>query len=281
MAQPDLHPRRHVFHGHASGVSAHIRRPDKQLLPVQGSSSLPVTGGLSESNVPAGRLDKWVSFDSISTSAHGDYVDPQQGVATTLGTVAFDAAPTVTRVRASVHGLVILDRVHVAHAAMGLTSHSAVGREQPVIRLEGNILEGVRIDDSRLAITLAEDFYRECDTKDKLARRHAAGLPPREARMLLPATSGVGKGNGFPEANGTVKCSIVQEIRWDGPPHPTATIHDHVVEVPDFGKIYFGEMFIKGASRRLTMVRVQLGSPSGGEVAAAEGEANGDPWPPG
>jgi len=51
--------------------------------------------------------------------------------------------------------------------------------------------------------------------------------------------------------------------------------------VPDFGKIYFGEMFIKGDSRRLTMVRFQLGSPDGGEVAAAEGETNPSTWPPG
>jgi hypothetical protein len=241
---------------------------------------LPVTGGFSESNVPAGSLDKWVSFDSVSTNAHGDYVDAQQGVATTLGTLAFDSPPTVTRVRAAVRGLVILGRVHVAHAAMGLTAHSAVGSEQPVICPEGNLLDGVSIDGFRLAITLAEDFYRECDTKDKLAKRHAAGLPPREARMFLPAGSGGGKGNGFPEANGTVKCSLVQEIRWDGPKHPTATIHDHVVEVPDFGKIYFGEMFIKGDSRRLTMVRFQLGSPDGGEVVAAEGETNPGYWPP-
>ena len=106
-------------------------------------------------------------------------------------------------------------------------------------------------------------------------------MASRLVRCLLPAASGVGKGNGFPEANGTVKCSIVQEIRWDGPPHPTATIHDHVVHVPDFGKIYFGEMFIKGDSRRLTMVRFQLGSPDGGEVAAAEGETNPSTWPPG
>jgi hypothetical protein len=281
MAQPDLHPRRHVFHGHASGVSAHIRRPEKQLLPVQGSVSLPVTGGLAESNLGPNKLDKWVSFDSISTSAHGDYADAEQGVATTRGEVAFDAAPTVTRVRAAVHGLAILGRVKVAHAAIGLTAHSAVGREQPVIRPEGNVLDGVSIDGFRLAITLAEDFYRECDTKDKLAKRHAAGLPPREGRMFLPATSGVDRANGLPEANGTVKCSIVQEIHWDGPAHPTATIHDHVVEVPDFGKIYFGEMFIKGDSRRLTMVRFQLGSPDGGEVAAAEGETNPSTWPPG
>jgi hypothetical protein len=39
-------------------------------------------------------------------------------------------------------------------------------------------------------------------------------------------------------------------------------------------------MFIKGDSRRLTMVRCQLGSPDGGEVAAADGETNPGIFPP-
>ena len=88
MAQSELHPRRYIFHGHASGVSAHIRRPETRLLPVQGCSSLPVIGGLSESKVGPQKLDKWVAFDAVSTSAHGDYVDPAEGVATTTGAVA-------------------------------------------------------------------------------------------------------------------------------------------------------------------------------------------------
>jgi hypothetical protein len=50
--------------------------------------------------------------------------------------------------------------------------------------------------------------------------------------------------------------------------------------VPNFGKIYFGELYITGDSRRLTMVRFQLGSPYGGEVVAAEGESNGSHFPP-
>ena len=29
MAEPELHPRRHVFRGHSAGVAAHIRRPEK------------------------------------------------------------------------------------------------------------------------------------------------------------------------------------------------------------------------------------------------------------
>ncbi len=215
----------------------------------------------------------------VATCAHGDYADAAQGVATTRGEVAFDAAPTVTRVKASVKDLAILGRVKVANAAMGITSQrrgtgtagDTPGRQRPG-----------RGEHRRFAltITLAEDLFRECDTQDKLAKLHAGPFATPK-RMFLPAASGADEATEFPEANGTVKCSIVQEIRWDGPAHPTATIHDHVVHVPDFGKIYFGEMFIKGDSRRLTMVRFQLGSPDGGEVAAAEGETNGDPWPPG
>jgi hypothetical protein len=247
---------------------------------VQGCSSLPVIGGLAESTVGPQKLDKWVAFDAVSTSAHGDYVDPAEGVATTTGAIAFDVPPTQTTVKSEVKGLVILDRVHVGRAAVGLISHSPKGKEQPEIHLEGNILEGVRIDDSRLAITLDEDFYRICGTKDKLATAHAAGLPTHRAHMLMPLDGSAGPATTFPEAKGTVKCTIVKEIHWDGDPHPTATIHGHVVKVPNFGKIYFGELYITGDSRRLTMVRFQLGSPTGGEVVAAEGETNGGGWPP-
>ena len=277
----NLHPRRFIFRGHASGVSAHIRRPQDQLLPVQGCSALPVIGGFAEHNVGPQKLDKWVSFEAVSTSAHGDYVDAAQGVATTTGAVAFDVPPTETTVKSEVKGLVILDRVHVAHAAVGLISHSPKGKEQPSITLEGNVLEGVRIDDSRLVVTLDEEFYRVCNTKDKLAKAHADGLPAHRAHMLMPLDGSAGPAATFPEANGTVKCTIVKEMHWDGPPHPTATIHGHVVKVPDFGKIYFGELYITGDWRRLTMVRFQLGSPHGGEVVAAEGESGGGGFPPG
>jgi hypothetical protein len=179
----NLHPRRYIFRGHASGVSAHIRRPENQLLPVQGCSSLPVIGGFAESKVGPQKLGTWVAFDAVSTSAHGDYVDAAEGVATTTGAVAFDAAPTQTKVQSDVTGLTILGRVHVAHAAAGLISRSPKGQEQPSITLDGNVLDGVSIDDSRLAITLAEDFYRVCNTKDKLAK--AAGRE-RPATRYFP-----------------------------------------------------------------------------------------------
>jgi hypothetical protein len=279
-----LHPPRFVFHGNASGVSAHIRRPQDRILAVQASCALPAIGGHCEDAVGPTKLDKWVSFDSASTYAHGDYVNADQGLATTLpaaqGGIAFHEAVTETRVSARVLGLVILGRVHIAELAIGLISRSVLERNQPPIRLEDNVLEGVRIDDAKLKITLAQDFYCLHDTKNKLRDAHDRGLSEHHARMFLPSVPGEEEIKGFPEANGTVKCTLVQDICWDGPEHPTAKIHGHVVVVPHFGKIYFGEMLITGDSRRLTMVRFQLGSDDGGEVTAGDGQTNGTTYPP-
>ncbi|MEO8594392.1 MAG: hypothetical protein ABI759_13830 [Candidatus Solibacter sp.] len=276
----NLHPRRYVFHGHASGVSVHIRRPERRLFPTKGCSALTVTGGLAEDEHPAGRFERWVSYEGVTTRAHGDYVDADKGEATTRGEIAFDAVPVETTVTAEVRGLNVLDHLRIARLRLNLISRSAKAGEQPVIRIEGNVLDGVQIDDSRLKITLAEGFFQECDTKDKLAKRHAAGLASRQGGIFLPLNEGGDALRVLPEAKGVVKCTIVQEMAWDGPAHPTATLHGHVVHLPDFGRIYFGELFIAGESRRLTMVRCQLGSPDGGEVAVGDGETNGSNWPP-
>jgi hypothetical protein len=275
-----LHPRRHVFHGHASGVAAHIRRPTDAVLTVRSSCALPVTGGRCENKVPATKLGKWVSFKSASTSAHGDYVKASEGVATTRGKLPFHKAATETRISARVRGLDILGRVQITDASLGLISRSARGKSQPPIRLEGNRIEGVRIDGARLKVTLAEDFYCKHDTKDKLRAAHEKGLPEHHACMFLPHKEGLEEISEFPEAGGIVKCTIVKKLEWVGKPAEKAKIYGHVIELEDFGKIYFGEMFITDKARRLTMVRVQLGSPVGGELIVADGETNGDGFPP-
>ena len=276
----DLHPKRYVFRGYASGVSAHIRRPERRLFPTKGCSALAVTGGLAEDEHPAGGFGRWVSFDAVRTRAHGDYADADLGEATTRGSVAFDSVPTETNVTAEVIGFDVLKRLRVDRLRLNLMARSPKPGEQPVIRLEGNLLEGVKIDSHALRITLAEGFFQECDTHSKLVQRHAAGVSSQHAAIFLPLEEGADPLTSLPEAKGIIKCTIVQHMEWDGPPHPTASIHGHVLRVPNFGRIYFGELFVCAKSRRLTMVRCQLGSPDGGEVTGGDGETNGSSWPP-
>jgi hypothetical protein len=225
-------------------------------------------------------LEHWVSFDSVETSAHGDYAVAEHGVATTTGEMAFADAPTITSTACTVKGLAVLNRAKVAHAAVGIVSHSAVGNDEPLINLGNNVLDGVEIDGCKLKVTLAEDFFKTNNTLKKLRDAFNAGLDPKYQGLFLTLDGSEPPPTKFPEANGTVKCTVVQKLEWDGPAHQTATIHNHVVAVPDFGNIYFGEMFVKADARRLTMVRFQLGCPDGGDVVAADSENNGGGYPP-
>ena len=278
-------PRRFVFRGNASAVAAHIRRPVDLLLPVQAPSSLPVTGGLSEGAAGPTRWGErkpttrnkattYVSFDSASTRVYGDYVDAEKAVAMTLGKLRFDEVPTQTTVSAEVQNLVMIGRVTVGLASLSLQSLSTDSGEPP-IRCESAKLEGVEVDGYKLTVTLAPEYYCENDTMTKLAQAAEVGKDPQ-----FYIDAGKASCYGFPNQTGTVLCTLVREMHWTDTPHPDATIDGNSVIVPDFGRVYFGEMLVQDAARRLTMVRYQLGSADGGDGAGPEGETNGAKWPP-
>lgn len=271
-------PRRFIFRGQASGVAAHIRRPSDRQLSVQAASSLPVTGGLSESKAGPNRLQKYLSFLSAATTASGDFQDPKQAIAITNGELAPDKAPTKTEVTSRAKRIDVLDRLSIGLVEARMLARSPEGNEQPAIWPEGNRIEKVKVDKYKLKITLAESLYAEHSTKQKLAEAFAKGLPEKHAKLFF-STGAKTRGNRLPESNGLVYCTLVESMEWDGKPHPDATIEGHVLTIPDFGKVYFGEMFISDFSRRLTMVRIALGSPIGGDMAMGEVETNGSFWP--
>jgi len=274
-------PRRYVFTGNCSGVSFHIRRPVDAILPVQAASCLPVTGGLSESRVGRGSLPKpgsatdYVSFESASTIARGDYVDPTLAIAMTRKEVAFDAVPTLTTATAEVTGLVVLGRVSIDLAVMSMQAESAEYPEEPEIYCRGMRLEGIRVDGYPVRVTLADQFFWDNNTKSKLEKACANGYEPQ---LFFKANNAAAYGYGNP--TGTVKCTVVSQLAWADQPNPNATIEGNSIVIPNFGIVYFGEAYITSCSRRITMVRFQLGSDDGGDGTAASGETNGNPWPP-
>src|SRR5215468_10930696 len=273
-------PRRYVFTGNASGLAFRIRRPVDAVLPVQAASSLPVTGGISESKAGPGSLAKpgsnvdYVKFQSAYTKGEGDYVDQKQAVAMTRGEVPFGSAPTFTNVTAEVTGLVVLGRVEIDRAVMAMQGQSAEYPGEPSIRCDGVELEGVRVDGYPLKITLAEEFFCYNDTMNKLSKACGAG---QESQCFFTSNQAAAYGFG---PSGTVKCTLVSEIAWEDKPHPNATIQCNSIVIPDFGIVYFGETYITSCSRRITMVRFQLGSPDGGDGSVAAGDTNGGGWPP-
>jgi hypothetical protein len=47
------------------------------------------------------------------------------------------------------------------------------------------------------------------------------------------------------------------------------------VKIPNFGRVHFGELILRAGSRRLTMIRLELGSPTAGDGGVGEVDTNG------
>ena len=275
--------RRFIFHGNAAAIGGRIVRPADVMIDSPVSSSLTVVGGRTHAQAGPTRFGEWVSFASAATSAEGIFDDVKQQIEFSYHRVAQDTLTMTTHVSADVTGLSVdetpqltIKRVHAA-----LTSKSPAGSGEPSIALgDETTIEGAAIDGRGLVVELATDVFQRYDTRSKLltAADDPAFVRASGSSLFMTSPSG---GVAAPPAgrllqgNDTIYATIVKSITWEGQPFAGATIDNNVVIVPNFGKIFFGELLITERSRRLTMVRMELGSPSGGEVAVAEVDSNG------
>lgn len=283
-----LHTRRFVFRGNASAASGRIHRPTDVLIDVPGASSLTVAGGVSRSEIAEQAFGPYLRFVRAATLAEGAFDDQKAAIALTERRMHQDAYTTTTRVSAEIEGLVIgggKASLSVAHLRGALESHSGRGGDEPPFVLPGDVSSrGVTIGGHALAVDIDFDAFRECPTHGSLLK--AAGdrrFVAEHGRCFFlerPAASlATPRDAGLRESSGTIFTTIVKAIRWEGAPYPGATIDHHSVVVPDFGTIFFGELLVSPYSRRLTMLRLDLGSPEGGFVACCDVETNGI-WAP-
>jgi hypothetical protein len=138
----------------------------------------------------------------------------------------------------------------------------------------------MQIDGHELVVEFAVKLFQLHDTRSKLL---AAADDPAFVResgdslFMMSAIHGtpVPRTGRVLSAFGSTYATLVKSINWAGAPYPGARIDHHSIVIPDFGKIFVGELLITDVSRRLTMLRFELGSPTGGDVACAEVESNG------
>jgi hypothetical protein len=165
-----------------------------------------------------------------------------------------------------------------------LHSRSPFGSGQPSIQPidtgKQTVVEGVFIDGHELLVELNTPVFRRYDTHARLLT--AVDDPKFVARHghHLFMRSGVDKRPVHPAgrlvmSRDIIHSTLVSKLRWKSRPFPGAQIDHHSVKIPKFGRIYFGELLITERSRRLTMMRVNLGSPIGGQIVMADADPNG------
>jgi hypothetical protein len=238
------------FHFHAEGhaFSGEFRHPAWCPIPAQASASLPTIGGHASAIVENFRFQDFVSFRSAHTHISGKRRRDE--------TFATHATTTI-------HGLNILGVVTADLIVSRLTSiHSPREREGHIIA-EDSRFEGLRIKGEEVRVILRHDLLVKCRTFEDLTKGIASDA--KSGRMAVTK-------------DGVAVCSLVEKIETK---LKGVDAKRHLIEVPNFGKIFLAEIFAESGTRTLTMLRLELGSPHVAEITAAETRTNGQPVPPG
>ncbi|AXC14699.1 hypothetical protein ACPOL_5451 [Acidisarcina polymorpha] len=273
----------HYYHANADAFGGVLERPFNLTLPVLAASSLPSVGGYHSARADNVRVAEMISVKSAYTQVGGTK-NHKDGSFTTF-------------VRSVVEDLNIKDVFHAERIALELQTEHPPKDHYPTVSFKNTEYRGLRAGDCTFEPQLRLDI---CDrnggknypknpylTDSKLlkyaknqSKKIADGCSSSEMRKvpvfdrLFQRHSGDGPNSGAKiKQRGNVIVSVVDGIVTTG--SFAGKTGGHVIDIPGFGRIYLGELLVHHNSFDLTLLRVELGCPTQGNVAVAHGSANG------
>jgi len=274
--------RRYLFHAEALGLAAHIRRPKDYFIDSVASSTLAITGGRADGRAGAGEAGI-ISYQSALTHVCGDYVTPEQAVNFTHGNWGDNNLHARTTVRASVSGFKIdvtqekwdFDLFGRSNRTLSIdqldaTLGSTSDRENPnEYRTLDASVNGVVVDGRPLSVHIDTTLFTENCTKEQLDRALSdSACRERAGNQIIYTTRDL------------TMATVVMNLNWEDGVPPHTQIDRNKLTIEGIGSIYFGELVIQEGFRRLTLLRLQLGSQNGGEGTVVQADSNGQTSPP-
>jgi hypothetical protein len=252
--------RTYHYNGHGSALSGHIQRPFDEIIEVQAGMSLPSSGGYGAVRVEKFRFKEVVSFDAAITQVSGSKKKEDNSHTTLVST--------------TVEGLNILGVVTADRVIARLASHHPPNQEEAHITLLGSHFENLRIAGCPVTVDFDHDLFLRTDTFAGIRKEFESNS---EFRKMAEDPIHTGQPQKLPDACGVLYCSLVKDIKTTC---PGVKHRGHILEVPQFGKIFLAEVVAQHGTRSLTMLRIELGSPTGGPLTVCDIQGNGQPVPP-
>ena len=252
---------RKTYHYNAQGHgwSAQFERPIQKLIEVQAAASLPKIGGHGNSRVNKFKFEEFVSFESAYTHVSGS-----QNKA--------DSSYT-TLVTATIEGLNVLDVVTADRIVSRLSAEHPAEHHEPQIVMLGSKFENLRIAGCPVEAELNHDLFMKLDTFAAIRKELESNA---DFRKMAEDPYQTGQARKISETHGVVLCSLIKNMKTSC---PGVTRHGHAFVIPQFGKVFLGEVLAQHGTRTLTMLRLELGSPITATATASETAVNGHPWP--
>lgn len=261
------------YHADASPLGGHLTHPIENIIQSQASTSLAQAGGHAESRIESYKLDNSVTVTSGPAYSHTTgVVNKKTGAWTTLVTSVVENLNVLEVVTADR----IVSKLHVEYPQEG---------DHPRISIIGSKFVNLRVNGESINPVLDIDLLKS-ESKGEFPDKHlmeekvfnnkvsshykkiteTKGAPEwlagRHASMKSPESR---------KKKGYVLCSLVEELQGAKP----GTSFGHVLHVPGFGNIFFGELIVGPNSYRLTMMRIEMGCLAEGNISAASAFSNG------
>jgi hypothetical protein len=247
------------YNAHGHGLSAQFERPVQRLIEVQAATSLPTTGGHGNSRVNKFKFEEFLAFEAAYSHVSGSQNKKDMSYTTLVTT--------------TVEGLNILDVVTADRVVARLSSQHPAEHKEPHIVFWGSKFENLRIAGCPVEMELNHDLFLRLDTFEAIRKEFETD---GEFRKMAEDPYQSGQPQKLTDAHGVLLCSLVKNMKTNC---PGVKREGHAFVVPQFGKVFVGEILAKHGTRTLTMLRLEMGSPVSGGANIAEAIVNGNTWP--
>jgi hypothetical protein len=263
--------KRYVYSGHAIGVAAQFDRLKestglKHVVPALGAAVLPVTGGAAHAHITGYHYPvqqpmslSLLSVRHVESSATGVEQD----------------GSFHTDVRSRIEDLDVVEKLHIDLVELHMSS-VRTGTAHPVITTSGNRIVGMRLGKVHVKVTLDDTTLCQCGTRPQIAAFYAKQSATFRKKYAWRFGTQPGSAK-IQRHNNYYLCTLVKDIQLSGPPKEVAKIKKsgNMIVWPGFGKIFLAEVLIRDCDRRMTMVRLEMGSDAGGSGAIGDAGTNG------
>jgi hypothetical protein len=250
------------YQASASPLGGQMTQPFARPLPSPASSALSAAGGFASSESEAFNHENIVSFKAARTRISGHE--------------APDGKEFSTLVTAVVEGLNILEIVTATRVVAQLSVAFPKDGSARRIATAGSQFEGLRVAGRDAELTLNGALLDSTATVEQIRGFGERQFNAFKGSAWLTARYGWTRTRRGKNGDvGLTMCSLVNAIdEIDGG-------LGHIIAIPDFGRIFLGELLVSQGSVQLSMVRAELGCNVHATLTASTAGTGGTMMPPG
>ena len=273
----------HYYYADASGLGGNIERPIKKPIPVQAPLSLLPVGGHASAQAGGFDFEGIFSFKAAHTQVSGSFSEKSGGW-TTLASASVEGLNVSDVLTADL----VVAQISTDHPAVGyVPSVSFVGTQFQNLKIAGRKVEPAlnlnKLDQGSGAQYPTGSHWRNPNLRAAVGKQYermtnASQQDGDKDRSFSEWLANRYQWNGSDaklDEKGAILCSLVDEVQGTF----SGKTYGHVICVPDFGKIILGELIVEQNSYHLTMIRLELGSPTQGMQTCASITGGGSTYP--